>query len=48
MRKWNGLLREYLNEVLGPIDMDNLEISLGAASERKETGQPLDSFLDTF
>ena len=48
LRKYNELLRGYLNEVVGPIDLENLEIVLGATLERKETRALMDSFLDSF
>ena len=39
LRKKSELLRGYLNEVVGPIDLENLEISLGTELGRKGVGQ---------
>lgn len=50
LRKQNKLLRGYLNEIVGPIDPNHLNISLGVALERKEVEKALreiDLFLDT-
>lgn len=35
-RKQNELLRGYLHEVMGPIDLDNVEITLVVILERRD------------
>lgn len=37
LRKQNEILRGYLHEIMGPIDLDNLKITLVAKLERKGT-----------
>lgn len=47
LQKKNDLLRGYLNEMVGPIDLDNPKVSLEDALEKKQGGPQMDSFLDS-